>query len=198
MDFRTLIRRRRMVRHYSDQPVDPDAVDRILDVARRGPSAGFSQAVEFIVVTGATVRARLGTGPDGKPGFVAHAPVAVVVCTSSQIYTGRYSEPDKQRVRDGFPDDDVWLVPYWHTDAGAAMMLLLLAAVDEGLAAGVAGVMGRDGQQRIRDLLGMPESYTAVAIVAIGHEAPDAPRVTGSPRTRTRRPFGEIVHRERW
>ena len=100
--------------------------------------------------------------------------------------------PEMQR------DETFWLVPYWHTDAGAAMMLILLAAVNEGLGAGVAGVMGSKGQERMQRVLGMPPSYTAVAIVAIGHEAPDARDIPSSARTRKRRPLGQVVHRDRW
>jgi nitroreductase len=157
-----------------------------------------------VVVTGDETKRALTARPvesvrvGGVPNFVTQAPVVIVVCTSAEIYTSRYRESDKARVRSGSPDEDFWLVPYWHTDAGAAMMLILLAAVNEGLGAGVAGVMGREGQQRVQRALAMPESYTAVAIVAIGHEAPDARQFRGSAKTRKRRPLDDVVHRERW
>jgi nitroreductase len=193
-----------MVRSFTDAPVSPDAVERIIDIARRGPSAGYSQGVEFIVITDPEARAELGAAPSGRrhaariPNFVAQAPVVVVICTSEEIYTTRYAEADKRTARGASPDAVFWMVPYWHVDAGAAMMLLLLATVAEGLGAGVAGVMGAAGQHRIRRLLGMPESYTAVAVVAIGHPAPDARKFAGSAATRKRRPQEEIVHRGRW
>ena len=44
--------------------------------------------------------------------------------------------PDK--LDDG--EEIEWPVPYWFVDAGAALMMLLLASLDEGLAAGVSGV----------------------------------------------------------
>jgi nitroreductase len=202
MDFPDVVRRRRMVRSFTAEPVADEAVERILDAARRGPSAGYSQGVEFILVTDQETRqqvsAPLDRLPAGVPNFVAQAPVLVVVCTSAGIYTSRYREADKMRARGDRPDEDLWLVPYWHTDAGAAMMLILLAAVNEGLGAGVAGVMGREGQDRIQRVLGMPDSYTAVAIVAIGHEAPDAREFGGSAKTRRRRPLFDVVHRDKW
>ena len=40
-----------MVRAFSDAPVGGGALERILDVARRGPSAGYSQGVEFVRLT---------------------------------------------------------------------------------------------------------------------------------------------------
>ena len=198
-----MVRKRRMVRSFTDEPVGKEAIERILDIARRGPSAGYSQGVEFVLVTDAAVRRALSADPAalknaGLPSFVAQAPAAIVVCTSEERYTKRYHEPDKMRIRRETPDDDLWLVPYWHTDAGAALMLILLAAVNEGLGAGVAGLMGREGQERIQRELGMPTTYTAAAIVAIGHAAADAKDLSGSARTKKRRALEDVVHRERW
>jgi nitroreductase len=192
-----------MVRSFTDEPVAADTLERILDTARRGPSAGYSQGVEFILVTDQSIRKQVSAPPErlraaGMPNFVAQAPVLIVVCTSADIYTSRYREPDKMRVRGERPDEDLWLVPYWHTDAGAAMMLILLSAINEGLGAGVAGVMGREGQARVQGVLGMPASYTAVALVAIGHEAADAKAFGGSTKMRRRRPLSDVVHREHW
>ena len=51
MDFIDVVRKRRMVRNFTEAPVSPEAIDRILDLARRGPSAGFTQGQDFIVVT---------------------------------------------------------------------------------------------------------------------------------------------------
>jgi len=58
--------------------------------------------------------------------------VHVLVCTREDDYHDRYRQPDK--LEDGQEID--WPVPFWFVDAGAALMLLLLAAIDEGLAAG--------------------------------------------------------------
>ena len=43
MEYSEVIRRRRMVRHYTEQPIKPDVVEKILASALRAPSAGFSQ-----------------------------------------------------------------------------------------------------------------------------------------------------------
>ena len=49
MEFDEVVRRRRMVRRYRPDPVDPAVLRRVLDTARRGPSAGFSQPQRFVV-----------------------------------------------------------------------------------------------------------------------------------------------------
>lgn len=72
------------------------------------------------------------------------------------------------------------------------MMMLLLAAVDEGLAAGFLGVHSIPG---LRALLDIPEDVTPIGVVTLGHAAPD--RRSGSLR-RGRRPVDEVIHRERW
>ncbi len=43
MEFRDLVRRRRMVRQFQPSPIARDVLFRVLEVARHAPSAGFSQ-----------------------------------------------------------------------------------------------------------------------------------------------------------
>jgi nitroreductase len=92
-------------------------------------------------------------------------------------------------------EDDLWTVPYWYVDAGAAMMLLLLAAVDEGIA---AAFVGGGKVDHLRELLSIPETFTPIGVALLGHAAPDAAQFRGSAATRKRRPATEVVHRERW
>lgn len=194
MEFTDVVHRRRMVRNYADRAVDPAAVERILDVARRGPSAGFSQGQSFVVVTDAAQRARIADVAD-EPAYVARgfdpwvsrAPVLVVPCVRRGTYDERYAEADKR----GAAPADEWHVPWWWVDGGAALMLVLLAAVDEGLAAGFLAV----DAQSLRAVLGIPADVSPLGLVTIGHPAPDRP--SGSLR-RGRKPFDEVVHRERW
>lgn len=193
--FLELVKRRRMVRNYRRESVDPDIVDRILEAARRAPSAGFSQGVSFVVVTSEQGRAAVAELAD-EPGYVAagfdpwisRAPVHIVVCVSEEIYRARYREPDKSA--DGTEPD--WPVPYWWVDAGAAIMLMLLGTVAEGLA---AGFLGTHAMGSLAELLGLPPDVEPVGVITIGHPAPD--RVSGS-LARGRRAFDDVVHRERW
>ncbi len=194
MEFRDVVRHRRMVRNYTDDPVDRETIDRIVASALKAPSAGFSQGQSFVVVTSPDRRhdiARLaGESQYVAKGFdpwISTAPVHVVVCTSEKVYRDRYAEPDKLDP-DGEPI--AWPVPYWWVDAGASMMLLLLAAVDEGLAAGFLGV---HSVPDLKTLLDIPEDVDPIGIVTIGHPAPD--RRSGS-LSRGRR--AGTVHWERW
>ncbi len=51
MEFQDVVRRRRMVREFTCDPVPQHSIDRILANAVRGPSAGFSQGQAFLVLT---------------------------------------------------------------------------------------------------------------------------------------------------
>lgn len=191
-----------MVRSFTDEPVAADVVRRILDTARRGPSAGYSQGVEFVVITDPAKRAVIAATGDEmfeqlqQPNFAAQAQVHVVICVSPAIYTGRYQESDKQELVSDTSQDDLWKVPYWYTDAGAALSLLLLATVNEGIAAAFIGGVDHD---LIRNLVGMPTSYIPVGIALLGHEAPDANQYGDvAARPRKRRTYNEVVHHNTW
>jgi nitroreductase len=196
MEFSEVVRKRRMVRHFTDEPVAPEVVARMLDLARHAPSAGFTQGQSFVVVTDPAKKqaiARLCGEEDYVEGgfhpFISGAPVVVIPCVSEAAYHRRYREPDK------IGDDGaeiVWPVPYWHMDIGCAVMILLLAVVDEGLAAGFAGAHDLDA---LRALLGIPAEVTPVGVIPIGHRAPDRP----SPSLkRGRKAEAEYAHYERW
>ncbi|MDP8959713.1 MAG: nitroreductase family protein [Actinomycetota bacterium] len=196
MDFSEVVRRRRMVRNYRPEPPGMEAIERIVAIARRVPSAGFSQGQYLVVVTEAQTRraiAELAGEADyvasGFDPWMSGAPVHVVVCTSEADYHSRYREPDK--LRDDATEIE-WPVPYWYVDAGATMMLLLLTAVDEGLAAGFFGVHRLAG---LGELLGIPSHVTPIGVVTLGYPAPD--RRSHSLR-RGWKPLEQVVHWQRW
>jgi nitroreductase len=185
-----------MVRSFSADPVPDVALERILEAARTAPSAGFSQGQSFVVVTDPALRAGVA-GIAGEPGFLAkgfdpwlsRAPVHVVCCVSELAYLERYAEPDKAA-----SSGKGWPVPYWYVDGGCALMLLLLAAVDEGLAAGFLG-LDAEGYHAIRDLLGIPDEMMPIGLVTIGKPAPGR---SSSSLRRGRKPSEVVVRREHW
>lgn len=196
MEFHEVVKRRRMVRHFTHENVSKDSLDRILDLARRGPSAGFTQGQDFIVVSDAGTKAQIAAlcGEQnyieaGYHPFISGAPVLIVPCTNEAAYHRRYQEPDKLR-EDGTEID--WPVPYWFMDIGAGVMVILLAAVEEGLAAGFAGVWDL---QAFRELLNIPKEVTPMGVIPIGYPAPDK----RSPSLRRgRRDYRKVVHYETW
>ena len=197
MEFAEVVRRRRMVRNYDpDKPATRAALERIAAAAQRAPSAGFSQGQRLIVVTDEDRRRRIAELCDeaeyveaGFDPWVSRAPALFVPCVSEEIYRARYREPDKRAP--GEPEIE-WPVPYWFMDVGATVMLILLAAVDEGLAAGFLGT------HRMGDLateLGLPVDLQPVGVITVGHPLPD--RRSGSLKRGWVKP-DDFVHWERW
>jgi FMN reductase [NAD(P)H] len=191
-----------MVRHYAPEPVSAEQVRRIVATVRRAPSGGYSQGQRLLVVTEDAGRAQIakalgdagwGASDDLEP-WLESAPVHVLVCTREEDYHERYRKADK--LVEG--EEIEWPVPFWFVDAGAALMLLLLAAIDEGLAAGVSGVP-RDAAAALRSSFGIPEEVEIVALVTIGVAAPDPGwSAVTSRRTQPRRAPDEVVRWERW
>ena len=192
-----------MVRHYDPEPVPRETLERICRSVRRAPSGGFSQGQRLIVVTEAETRAKIAKllheddwVAEGREPWMSVAPAHIVVCTREQDYHDRYNQPDKLAVTGGVEIE--WPAPFWYVDAGAAMMLILLAAIDEGLAAGVYGVTVPE-MQTFKELLAIPEDIHVVAGVTVGKGKadPNASRAT-SRMTQMRRSLDEVVHWERW
>jgi nitroreductase len=199
MELGEAIRRRRMVRNFEDRPVPAEALDRILDHARRAPSAGHTQGFAFLVLEEPEQVGRfwdctfpLERRGDFRWAGLFRAPVVILPCASKEAYLDRYAEPDK-----GWTDRDEarWPVPYWDVDAGMAALLMLLTAVDEGLGACFFGVPA-DRVGALRETFGVPAAYRPVGVVSVGFPGGDDRR---SPSLRRgRRGVGEVVHRGRW
>jgi nitroreductase len=196
MDFQEAVLKRRMVRNFEDRPVPPEVIARIIDLSRHAPSAGFTQGQSFIVVTQPETKTKVAElcgekfyVEGGFDPFISKAPVLLIPCTSEAAYHRRYQEPDKARA-DG--SEIEWPVPYWFMDIGCAVMVVLLAAVDEGLAAGYAGFQDLEGA---RALLNMPDEVTPVGVIPIGYPLPD---VRSPSLKRGRKADADYVHYERW
>jgi FMN reductase [NAD(P)H] len=201
VEFQELLRRRRMVRHYLSDPLPRETVERVVSVVRRAPSGGFSQGHRLVVVTEPQARAELArlAGEDeyvelGLEPWISTAPVHVFVGAREESYHERYRRPDK--LRDG--EEIGWPAPYWYVDAGALFMLVQLAALDEGLATGVFGVLPEQVPD-VKALLGVPDDVHFVCVLTIGRPAPD-PRESDrvSRVSRARLPLEELVRWERW
>jgi nitroreductase len=165
------IRARRNVRAYSDRPIDPADLDRILEAGRRAPSASNRQKWDFVVVTDRDQLAELGTVWQGA----RHIPgsQATIVLVMADPEEERYLTIDR-------------------FDLGQATMAMMIAAADLGIGSGHSAVGDQDAARRI---LGVPEDRTCVAMIGLGYPAdrPLAPL-----RNPDRRPFDDVVHRGRW
>jgi nitroreductase len=197
VELKDVIRKRKMVRTYRGGAIDPEAVTRILQAGRRAPSAGFSQGFAFLVFEGDEEVGRFwsAVSPEGEwpSEGLAGASLVIVPTAAREVYLERYAEEDK-----GWIDRDEarWPVPYWTVDTAFASMLILLAAVDEGLGALFFG-MDRRGYDRLRAAFGVPPEWEPIGVIAVGHPAATDP-VQSSRDTRPRRALKDVVHRGGW
>lgn len=187
-----------MTREFSDAPLDEQFVLDLLEAARRAPSAGYSQGVHFVLLTGAAVH-RFWETTDAEAWFarthegILNAPMIVLPIADAAAYTSRYAEPDK--AGHGLDDAANWPVPFWLTDTAMALQNLLLLVEAERLGALYFGIF-RNVDVLLGDL-GVPEGMIAIGAVAVGHRAAhDQP--SGSPLTHPRRPRSDVIHLNHW
>jgi nitroreductase len=165
------IRARRNVRAYTDEPIEPAELDRILEAARRTPSSRNWQPWDFVVVTEREHLRELATVWQGA-GHVAGSAATIALIAP-------VSEDERERAITNY-------------DLGQATMSIMIAAADLGIGSGHSAV---GDQELARRLLGLPADRYCAFLIALGHPA-DRPL---APLTKiNRRPFEEVVHRERW
>lgn len=180
-----------MVRNFEDRPLPAATVDRLLANARRGPSAGFTQGFELLVLEGPTQIGRywdVSLPPAERDGFrwpgLLRAPLLIVPFADEQAYRDRYAEADK------IPT--TFRVPWWRVDTSFASMLVLLTAVDAALGAAFFGVFRPEA---VRAAFGVPARFDPLGAIAVGYPAPDEP----SPSVRRgHRPAIDVIHRGQW
>jgi nitroreductase len=198
MEFAEVVRRRRMIRNYDpDRPVPGELVELVLRTATRAPSAGFAQGWSFLVLRDDADRVAFwaatsdGGPPDSWLRGLQRAPVLIVCLSDKDAYLTRYAESDK-----GWSDRDEarWPVPYWDIDTGMAALLMLLTAVDQGLAGCFFGVPP-EHLATVHETFDIPNALTPIGVVSLGYRAPDRP---GSAGSRPRRRIDEVAFEGRW
>ncbi len=148
-----LIKKRRSIRKYTDEPVSDEAVRKLLEAAMAAPSADNLQPWEFIVVRDHALRQQLArTHP--WSGMCADAPVVFVICA------------DERRAS------------HWVEDTSAATENLLLAAGGLDLGAVWIGVYpNSQNEEHVRQALDVPSQLRVLCLVPVGHPAESkAPR----------------------
>jgi nitroreductase len=173
MEFSSVVKKRFMCRSYEDREVPDEALQHILDLAVRFPSAGHTQPQEFIVIRNRRTKLSLARAALGQ-SFVSEAPVVIVVICDTRRSRARYGERGVKF--------------YSIVDGAFAALLVMLAAINEGLGAAFAGAFDDD---EVRSVLGLPQAVRPIGIVAIGYCAE-------RPQKFPRRSREEVIHYEQW
>ncbi|MGW0227984.1 nitroreductase family protein [Actinopolymorpha singaporensis] len=165
------IRARRNVRSYRPDPVSDADLDRIVEAARRAPSASNRQHWDFVIVTDRDQLTELSTVWQGAR-HIADAPAAIALVVPQPA-------GDRNRMIDQY-------------DLGQATYAIALAAADLGIGTGHSSVSDQD---RARAILGVPNDHIVAYLLGVGYPADRPLRPIARPN---RRPFGEVVHRGTW
>jgi nitroreductase len=195
-----------MVRSFAAVPLQPGLVERLLGDALRGPTAGNTRGIAWVVLEGGETSAYWdhATTPAWRAtsrrfAGLARAPVVALSLCSPPAYLERYGEPDKSRAGLGGPETggggaEAWPVPYWFGDAAFSTMLLLLGVAGEGLGSAFLGNFR--GEDALLGSLGVPEGWRLFGAVLIG--VPDGlDHESGSLGRRPTEGAG-VLHRSRW
>jgi nitroreductase len=151
--FMDLLRRRRSIRRFTDQPVEPEKIDLLVEAALRAPSSRGVNPWEFVVVTDRAMLALLAQAKEHGSAFLKDAPLGLVVCADSR-------------------KSDVWV-----EDASIATIIVQLAAASLGLGSCWVQVRQRPhskdraAQDYVAELLHLPPGVMVEAVVAVGYPA---------------------------
>jgi nitroreductase len=162
---------RRNVREFDDRAIAGDDLDRILEAARRAPSSRNQQPWDFVVVTDRARLQELSTVWQGG-GHIAGSAATVAFVLPDE-------DEARARERNRF-------------DIGQAAMQMMIVAADLGIGSGHSAIGDQD---RARELLGVPGDRFVAFLIDFGYPAgrPLAPI-----RKPDRRPFDDVIHRDRW
>jgi nitroreductase len=201
VDFQELLKRRKSVRAYDPRPVPREIMDRVLVSVLHAPTAGFTQGNEFLVLDDPAAVAEFWTitedpnDPMTPEDRLIAPPALILPLSNRSAYLARYSQPDKAGF--GLDQAERWPVPYWDIDAGMASMLILLAAVNEGLGAWFFGIFA--GEKELLARFDVPEAFKPIGVIGLGYPAPSDPNaLRGSARRIRRRPIEALIHRNGW
>jgi nitroreductase len=146
-----LIRKRRSIRTYTNEPVARQDLDLLVETLLRAPSSRNINPWEFIVMEDRELLQQLAQAKAHGSTFLKGAPLGIVVCADST-------------------KSDVWV-----EDCAIASILVQMTAQSLGLGSCWIQIRKRphDGDTTaevyIQELLGLPEQIKVAAIIAIGH-----------------------------
>ena len=202
-----VIQERRSIRDYTAEPVSDEALDMILESARLAPSGENAQPWRFVVINDADTRKKIGALAGGGSGrrFTAEFVTQKMQERFSSLQDEEKKKAAFQKLTSGQVSaflatapvnivvcgkKDVWDLPY-DTSAAIENMLLMVTALGLGACWVIAPCIDIRDEERIKDILGVPEGFKIISIISIGH--PTRPH-----RPRPRLSINELVFREKW
>jgi nitroreductase len=161
----------RSVRRFGPEPIPPEVVDDLLEVARWTGSARNLQPWELIVVRDRETLGALAE-LEGYARHLAGAALGIVL-----VMAGEEHEQEAY-------------------DDGRLSERIMLAAAAHGVASCIGWWAGA-GRAAAKELLGVPPERTVRTALSLGYAAEDTRRASSRPGV-GRKPLSDIVHEERY
>ncbi len=151
MEFQQIIKKRKSIRTYADTPISQEILDHILQVGELAPTSRNRKPCTFHLIQDKGTLQRLSKAKNAGAVFTADAAAAIVVAADSE-------------------KADTWI-----EDSSIALTYMMLAAEEQNL--GCCWVQmhlrkdenGRDAEENVRELLGLPERFRVVGFLALGN-----------------------------
>ena len=149
MDVFEAIKGRRSIRQFTDQAIQKDALERLLDAARWAPSAGNQQRWRFVVVTSSSQKELIRKF---APGIFLMPAAFIVICAEKA------------------PDANPWAEATYLADCSIAAQNIMLAAYEMGIGTCVALSYAKVA---ISEILDLPENVEPLLVLTLGYPAED-------------------------
>ena len=156
-DLYELTRKRRSVRRYGSAHIDDEVIHEIIKVALTAPTSFGHKPVEYVIVRDKDMIRKIGACKQMGGSQINGADTVIVVMVKTS---------DKHRAE------------FWIEDGAIASAYILLAVEQYGLGACWVHIRNRMGlrktsDEEIRALLGVPDGYSVLNLVAIGEKGED-------------------------
>ena len=152
-----LARKRRSIRRYGAKHIDDEIIREIIKVALTAPTSFGHKPVEYVIVRDKDMIRRIGACKQMGGSQINGADAVIVVMVKTA---------DKRQAE------------FWIEDGAIASAYILLAVEQYGLGACWVHIRNRMGlrktsDEEIRALLGVPDGYSVLNLVAIGEKGED-------------------------
>ncbi|HSD57827.1 MAG TPA: nitroreductase family protein [Methanotrichaceae archaeon] len=154
-----ILRKRRSIRRYLDNEIEPEIIDLLKEAALRSPSSRDIKPWRFIFVTDRELLKRLSKAKEHGSSFLDSARLGVVVCADEN-------------------ESDVWI-----EDCSIASIILQLAGQSLGLGSCWIQIRNRmysdslSSEDYVRDILGLPKGVKVESMISFGYPDEEKPPV---------------------
>ena len=169
MDFTEVIKNRRSHRKFTEDIVDDEIIERVIEAARLAPTWSNMQGARYIVVKNKTQIKEIADAYKQK--WIEHVPMLIVVCIA----------PNKS-------GKNINGLEYFTVDAAICMEHIVLAATNEGLGTCCIGLFN---EEKIKEVLSIPEKVRVIALTPLGYSK-------YTPREQIRKPIEQICFSEKY